>query len=179
MIRRSKNTDIARKTNERGLLRAVDARSPFAWFDEMDRWFDDFRREVETRLWGPLGAPTSRLASPADGMLARSPLVDVVDTGREFVVRAEVPGVAKEDLDVHVTSDGIDLRAESNRETEEKETDYYYRERAYSAFHRSAPFPDEVLPDQAEANLKDGVLEVRIPKKEATPRREPVKVRVN
>lgn len=178
MMRKTKDTDIARKTDERGLRRASDTRGPFAWFDEMDRWFDDFRQDFESRLWGSSGFPAlgSRTRS---GSQLRTPLVDLADTGREFVVQAEVPGAAKEDLEVSVTPDAIELRAESNRERDETEKDYRYRERIYSAFHRTLAFPDEVLPDKAQATLKDGVLEVRVPKKEPTARREPVKVRVN
>lgn len=179
MMRRAKNTNLKSKTDERGLQKASDWRSPFAWLEDMDRWFDEFRRDFEARLWGSPGLveATSPGLQGARGL--RSPLADLADTGREFVVRAEVPGVAKEDLDISVTPDGIELHAESKTEKEEKENDFFFRERSYRAFRRALSFPAEVLADEAEATLKDGVLEVRVPKKDPTPRREPVKVRVN
>ena len=173
MIRKTKGTDLATRTSDRTPVRALDLRSPFEWFDEMDRWLDDVRRSLEGRFWGPPWlVPTDRRTG------ARAPLVDLVDEGREFVLRAELPGVSKEDLDIRVSPYGVELRAETRREKEETEQDYYYRERAYRAFHRTIPLPEEVVADRTEAKLKDGVLEVRVPKKEPIPKREPVKVRV-
>ncbi len=108
----------------------------------------------------------------------QAPRVDLIDTGREYLVRADLPGVSKDDVELRATPDGIEIKAESKRQREEKEKGYYYRERSYSALQRTLPFPEEVLPDQAEASLKDGLLEVRIPKREPTPEKKPVKVRV-
>lgn len=147
--------------------------SPFAWFEDVDRWFDTFRRSFEDRFWG---SSLARLGETA--LDVREPAVDLIDKGSEFVVRAELPGVAKEDVDLTVTSDGIEIRAQVNRSLEEKEKNYYFQERTYRAFHRALSFPEEVKADLASANLKDGVLEVRIPKKEPTPVSKPVKVPV-
>lgn len=166
MLRKTKartdETDLARRNTG----------SPLAWFDEMDRWFDDFRRSFEERFLGPLAR------SGDSGLQVRQPLVDVIDRGSEFLVRAELPGVTKEDVDLNVTPDGIEIRAETNRSREEKEKDYSFQERTYQALHRVLSFPAEVNADLASASLKDGLLEVRIPKKEPTPDSRPVKVRV-
>src|SRR5437588_11941914 len=82
------------------------ATSPFAWFDEVDRWFDSFRRSFEDRFWGgPLARVTGREAP------VREPLVDLIDKGSEFAVRAELPGVAKADGDLAGDSDGSERRA--------------------------------------------------------------------
>jgi HSP20 family protein len=93
-------------------------------------------------------------------------------------VRAELPGVSKEDVDLKVTSDGIQIRAKADRSREEKEKDYYFQERTYQAYERALRLPEEVKADLASATLKDGVLEVRIPKKQPTPESKPVKVPV-
>ncbi len=172
MMRKTKKTDLASKHGENAPERALAPRGS-DWFAEMDRWFDDLRNEFEQRFWGPV-APFGREGALA----ARQPLVDLVDDGRAFVLTAELPGVKKEDLDIRVTPEGIEIGAETNREREETGKDYAYRERSYASFRRTLPFPEAVLADQAEAKLTDGVLEVRLPKKEPTPRREPVKVRV-
>src|SRR5207245_8231567 len=92
--------------------------------------------------------------------------------------RAQLRGVAKEDVDLTGRKEGIEIRAETNRSREEKEKNYEYRERTYQALHRVLSFPEEVKADLAVATLKDGVLEVRIPKKEPTPEPRPVKVPV-
>jgi len=147
--------------------------SPFAWLDDMDRWFDNFRRSFEDRFWGgPLAQWTD------SDLRVREPLVDLIDKGSEFVVRAELPGVSKEDVDLTVTADAIEIHAETNRSRKENEKNYQYRERTYQALHRVLSFPEEVKADLASATLKDGVLEVRVPKKEPTPEPKPVKVPV-
>ncbi len=147
-------------------------RSP-GLFREFDRWFDQFRAGLEDGFWTPrFGA----LTAPRPGI--RPALVDVKDTGKEIVVQAEVPGVNKDDLEINVTDDGLELKAEVQREREEKEQGYYFRERAQSGCYRLVPLPDRVIPDKADAELKDGVLTVRIPKKEPTEEKRPRKVRV-
>lgn len=172
MMRNGKDNEITPKADEAALERARGPDTPYEWFEELDRWFDDLRE-------GFFGNRLRGLVPWTDTALrVREPPVEMVDGGREFVVKAELPGVAKEDVDLNVTPDGIEIAAKTDREREEKEKDYYYTERTYSALHRVLPFPAEVLPDQAEASLKDGVLEVRVPKKEPTPERKPVKVRV-
>ena len=171
MMRKNKKTDLASTSGSRG--RSLVPRDASDWFTEMDRWFDDLRNGFEQKFWGPV-APFGR-----EGLLSsRQPLVDLADNGREFVLTAELPGVRKEDLDLRVTPDGIEIGAETQRDREETGEAYAYRERSYSSFRRVLPLPEEVLPDQVEAKLTDGVLEVRLPKKEPTPKREPVKVRV-
>ena len=173
MMRKTKKTDLASKSGESAAERSLAPRTTSDWFAEMDRWFDDLRNEFEQKFWGPI-APFGR-----EGVLAtRQPLVDLADNGREFVLTAELPGVKKEDLDLQVTPEGIEIGAETHQEREDRGKDYAYREREYSSFRRVLPFPEEVLPDQVEAKLTDGVLEVRLPKKEPTPKRDPVKVRV-
>lgn len=173
MMRKSKKTDLASKTDDRMKERARLPQTSADWFSQMDRWFNDLRDDYEQTFWGPL-TPFGR-----EGRLSsRHPLVDVVDNGRELVVTAQLPGVRKEDLDLQVTPAGIEIGAETRGEREENGKDYAYHERSYSSFRRVLPFPEEVVPDRAEARLTDGVLEVKLPKKEPTPKREARKVRV-
>lgn len=172
-MRKNKNSDLAAKPVE-DAPRTLAARAPWDWFQEMDRWFDELRTEFGTKFGGPL-APFGR----EDGRSVRTPLVDLADTGREYILTAELPGVKKEDLDLQVTPEGIDLAAQTSREREENGKDYAYRERSYESFRRRLAFPEEVLADKVEAKLKDGVLEVRLPKKAPTPAHEPLKVRVD
>ncbi len=173
MMRKRKNTDLASKPDDRTEERALLPRTSSDWFTEMDRWFDDLRTEFAQKFWGPI-APFG----PGDVLATRRPLVDLADNGREFILTAELPGVKKEDLDIQVTPEGIEIGAETHQEKQENGKDYAYRERSYASFRRVLPFPEEVLADRVEAKLADGVLEVRLPKKEPTARREPVKVRV-
>ncbi len=174
MMRKSKKTDLASKSGEKTEQRGLAAPTPSDWFAEMDRWFDDLRMEFEQKFWGPI--------APFGGervLESRRPLLDLADNGREFVLTAELPGVRKEDLNLQVTPEGIEIGAETRGEREENGTEYAYRERSYSSFRRVLPFPEEIVPEQVEAKLTDGVLEVKLPKKDPSPKRESVKVRVD
>src|SRR2546425_12272748 len=166
-----KSQQIQAKHGQASLARTTV--SPVAWLDDMDRWLDNFRRSLEDRFGG---GPLARWTD--SDVRVREPLVDLIDKGSEFVVRAELPGVSKEDVDLTVTADGIEIRAETNRSREKKDKNYEYRERTFQALHRVLSFPEEVKADRASATLKDGILEVRVPKKEPTPEPKPVKVPV-
>src|SRR6266571_8860787 len=146
MERKNKTTAAAKET---GLARKTP--SPFGWFEDLDRWFDNVRRTFENRFWGggPLGRWTGSDAP------VREPLVDLIDKGSEYIVRAEVPGVSKEDVDLSVTQDGIEIQAQTKRSREENEKDYHYSERTYQALQRFLSLPEEVKADPASATLKD------------------------
>jgi len=94
--------------------------------------------------------------------------LDLVDTGKEYKIVAEVPGVSKKDLEVNITPTGISICGETALETKEEDKGYIRRERSYSTICRNMAFPEEVNPDKAEATLKDGILEVRVGKKTPT-----------
>jgi HSP20 family protein len=107
---------------------------------DLDRWFGDFR--------------PARL----------QPQIDVVDTGETLTVAAELPGVAKEDLEVLVEGESLVLRGEKRQEYEGREEGCYHIERAFGRFERRIPLPDNVDPGRAQAEFENAVLRVRIPK---------------
>ena len=109
MERKTKTNAAAKETS---LARTTP--SPFAWFEDVDRWFDSFRRTFEDRFWG---GPLARWTGPDAPV--REPLVDLIDKRSEYVVHAELPGVSKEDVDLTVTSEGIEIRAQTNHSREE------------------------------------------------------------
>jgi len=125
---------------------------------DLDRVFDDF-----------FGRPVAR----QEGV--RAPTLDISETPDEVLVKAEMPGVDKKDLEVEVLPESLSLRAEMSEEKEEKAETYHRRERMWRRYERVVPLPAEVVTDQAKAVMKGGVLEVRMPKTErskaATPRK--------
>lgn len=96
--------------------------------------------------------------------LGDTPTVEVFEQGDDVVVRAEVPGVDPQDLDVRVTDRTVSLRGEIRRAAEEQRQGYYYGERRYGAFQRTVPLPVPVDADKAHARYQHGVLEIRIPR---------------
>jgi HSP20 family protein len=108
----------------------------------------------------------------------REATVDLVDEGNKFVVHAEMPGVAKDKIDVALTKDGIEISAETDVEKEDKEKNFVVRERVYSHIYKQLSFPEEVIPEKAESTFRDGLLEVSIPKKTIAPAPKKHKVTV-
>ncbi|MDI6840387.1 MAG: Hsp20/alpha crystallin family protein [bacterium] len=94
-----------------------------------------------------------------------APACDLIDRGDHLLLRAEVPGLKKEDLEISVDESSISLKGEIKKSTEEKGETYYRSERSYGSFSRSITFPTEIDSSKTDATLKDGILEVKLPKK--------------
>lgn len=118
-------------------------------------------------MLAPIG-PWIRPWSPFQLPDVREPSTDLVDAGKEYRVHAEIPGISKENLNITVAARGIEIEGEAKTDIEEENEGFVRRERSYSKVHRSLPVPEEVIPEKAEATLKDGLPEVRIPKKTPT-----------
>ena len=123
--------------------------TPFAELERIRREFDRLLEDVF-----PAGDKEQILAPP----------VDVYETDSEVVVKAELPGVKKEDIDITIKENAVHLKAERKEEREEKTENVYRVERFYGTIERIVPLPTEVKPEEAKAEYKDGVLEIRIPK---------------
>lgn len=141
-----------------------------ALLSDMDRLFDDFRSEWESAFMVPRAFAAEAI---------RQPLIDLTDNGKEYVVKAEIPGIKKEDLSIEVTENGIEISGETKVEQseEDKSAGYIRKERRYARFYRSLPLPDKVVADKTDAELKDGVLTVKLPKA-APPEKKTKKVQV-
>jgi len=94
------------------------------------------------------------------------PAVDVYDNANDIVITAELPGMDKKDMVVHVTGRFLTLKGERLSENEVKEDKYHRRERSYGKFERVFTLPAEVDPDKITADYKDGILKIHIPKPE-------------
>lgn len=92
------------------------------------------------------------------------PVVDVYDNDKDIVIKAELPGMDKKDMVVHVNGRFLTLKGERLSENEVKEDKYHRRERSYGKFHRVFTLPEEVDPDKITADYKDGILKIHIPK---------------
>lgn len=158
------------KTKSKAIAEAVPRRE-LTLFDEMDRVFDNLMRRGWHHGWmHPL-----REMWPEWGGLEEAfditPRVDVIDREEEILVRAEVPGVEKKDLDVELSGQVLTLKGERRHEEKEEKGTYYRAEIARGGFTRSIRLPEGVDLEQAKADFKDGVLEIHLPKTEKTERR--------
>jgi HSP20 family protein len=135
------------------------------WEREMERVFDDFLG----RRWGPVwGEPPIGLSMTA---------VDLYEEKGEIVAKTELPGVAKEDIQVNISDHLLTIKGEKKREEETKEKNFYRSERSYGSFSRSIELPTEVQAEKARATFKNGVLELHLPKTEEAKKKE-IKVKV-
>jgi HSP20 family protein len=107
----------------------------------------------------------------------REPAIEVYEEKDDVVVKAEIPGMKKENLEINISGTLLTIKGEKKQEEEVKKKGYYYSERSYGSFMRTIDLPKEVQIDKAYANFKDGVLEVRLPKTEEAKRKE-VKIKV-
>lgn len=150
----------------------VPAVRPLHPFEEMDRMF----ASLFPRGWMlPFAWERSPLAEVGIGPEARLPRVDVIDRDTEVVVRAEAPGVRKDELEVSLTGNTVTIKGQTAHEEKEEKGDYYRCEISRGSFSRTITLPAEVDAEKAAAEFHDGVLEVRLPKLEHT-RRRPLKV---
>jgi HSP20 family protein len=99
------------------------------------------------------------------------PRVDVIDREDEILVRAEVPGVDKKDLEVSLTDNAVTIKGSTRHEEKEEKGDFYRSEISRGSFSRTVALPGEVDGDKAKASFKDGVVEIAMPKLEASKRR--------
>jgi HSP20 family protein len=136
----------------------------------MDRMMDDFFGRRMRPWW-----PERWLSGEAEEITA--PAVDVYEEKDDIVVKAELPGMEKSDIEVNLSDSQLTLRGEKKKEEKIEEENYFRSERSYGAFVRSVQLPAEVQADKVKAAFKNGILEVRLPKTEEAKRKE-IKVKV-
>jgi HSP20 family protein len=130
-------------------------------FEEMERMMESFfpRGWMRPFLWErPF---MSELALPFEGKLPR---VDVIDRDEEVLVRAEVPGVDKKDLEISVSENTVTINGKTSHELKEEKGNYYRCEVSSGAFTRTVALPSDVDAGKAKTTFKDGILELTLPK---------------
>lgn len=134
-------------------------------FEEIERFFD----EVMRRPFSLFSSLMPRLRTETEVL---SPAVDIYEEGDDLVVKAELPGINKEDIEVKVTDDYITISGEKKKEEKVEKKDYYRYERSYGSFSRTFRLPIDVQTEKAKAKFENGVLEIRIPKTEEAKKKE-------
>jgi HSP20 family protein len=122
---------------------------------QMDRLFDEvFRRPFFSSLLSQKGSELEEPYFP----------VDIYEDKESVILKAEIPGIKKENLDIQLSVDSITISGQKSSEEKVEQRDYFRLERSYGSFTRRFQLPVEIQIDKARASFKDGVLEVRIPK---------------
>jgi len=131
---------------------------------EMDKAFDNFRKDLEKSF---TSFPSFSMPS-----LPKFPetTCDVVDEGKQFQVKVDVPGVKKNEISLNVTDNSLEISAEHKQEKEEKKKNYLRKERREVSHYRTIPLSEKVVSGKVKAKLTDGVLSVILPKSKPTPK---------
>jgi len=156
-------TEIARREN------APRTGSPFTFMrrfsEEMDRLFEDFG------FGQGLLAPGFERGLDQLETLAGSawaPQVEVLERDNGLIIRADLPGMTKDDIKVDIADNAVAIRGERKSEREEDEEGYYRSERTYGSFYRRIPLPRGAKPEAASADFRNGVLEITMPTSQTT-----------
>lgn len=133
---------------------------PFGGMLEPQRIFEDLWPTRQSLRWFPFEE------------MEWVPAIDMYEKDNNYLIKAELPGMKEEDVDVSVVGDRLVIKGEKKAETEVNEEDYYRNERSYGSFFRSMDIPPDADSDKIEASFENGVLVVTIPKtKEAKPKK--------
>lgn len=137
-------------------------------FEEMERLFEglmpaDWSRPIQWE-WPRM----ARMRMPFEGKL---PSIDIVDRESEILLRAELPGVDKKDLDITVSDDSVTIKGSTKQESKEEKGDYYRCEISQGSFARTIALPCAVSSEKGKASFKDGMLELVLPKTAPSKRR--------
>ena len=140
--------------------------SPSDFYKAFNDTFERFRRDFEDVLF-----PTywDRVMSLVPEM--RIPAVDLEDRENDFLLKVEMPGFKKEDIEIEVQDDSLTITGEVGWKYDKKAREYLCKERACKTFYRRVDLPEEIKVDGVTASLKEGILEINIPKKTAKQKR--------
>ena len=127
------------------------------WFD-IDRSIDNLRKEMEKAF----------SSFPSMSMPKMHTSCDVIDEGKQFRVKMDVPGIKKNEIKLDVTDNSIQISGEHKEEKEDKKKNYLKKERSQVSYYRTLPLSETVLPAKVKAKLSDGVLEITLPKAKPT-----------
>lgn len=138
---------------------------------DIDQMFEDFLGRRLRPLW-------PERWWPATGMEITTPTVDLYEEKDDIVVKVELPGLEKDNIEVDLTDNRLTIKGEKKKEEEVKKENYYRSERSYGSFIRTLELPRDVQADKIKAAFKNGVLEVRLPKTEEAKKKE-TKVKID
>jgi HSP20 family protein len=166
-----KNKLVVRPSQDRGEITGM---QPVDIWSEMDRMFDNFRTNFDDLFW-PWGTRTQPITTMAE---RRTPPMDIADMGDHYEMRLEMPGIPKDKINIEVTQNTIEVSAQYEENKEDKDKNWLRKERNSMSFYRALELPEELKTTNVDAELKEGVLRVKLPKVEPKPEHKPKKVQI-
>ena len=173
-IKKSAKTDVTSKKNEVSVSKkkkntnvtpsrkvtTLPPATPLNLWQAFDNTFERFRDDFENLLFPQNWFDTFSITPQV-----RVPAVDLEDQEKQYMLKAEMPGFKKEDIEIEVEENSVIITGEAGWKYDKKEQEYICKERACQSFYRIVDLPEEVKVEEVTANLADGVLEITLPKK--------------
>lgn len=132
-----------------------------SWLD-IDKSIENLRKDMEKAF---ASFPSVHL--PSMPKMAQTSC-DLIDEGKQFRVKMDVPGVKKDEINLEVTDNALEISAEHKEESEEKKKNYLRKERSHVSYYRTLPLSENVVASKVKAKLTDGVLDITLPKSKPT-----------
>lgn len=129
-----------------------------SWMD-IDKSIDNLKKEMEKAFTSFPSISMPKLPHSS---------CDIIDEGKQFRIKMDVPGVKKNEVNLNVTENSVEISAEHKEESEEKKKNYLKKERSHVSFYRTLPLSEKVVSGQVKAKLTDGVLDITLPKAKPT-----------
>ena len=124
----------------------------------------EFQSEIDSLFDHFFDLTAANDFAPWEKLIFRSPAVDMEETDKEIIVKAEMPGLEPKDFQISLTDNMLTIKGEKQEEKTEEKKNYHMVERHHSSFYRSIPLPSEVKGDKVEANYSKGIIEIKLPK---------------
>lgn len=142
----------------------ITTRRPFDLWTDIDQLFDNFRSDFDDIFWpwgerGPMTTVTPK----------RTPPMNVADMGDHYEMKLEMPGIPKDKINIEVTPNSVEVKADYDENKEEKGKNWLRRECSSMSYYRALELPEEIKTDEVEAELKKGILKLNLPKIEPKP----------
>ena len=169
-IRKNKKNEIIERKPKKA---DITTRAQYDLWRDMDNLFDSFRSGFDDLFW-----PWAESSDITTYSQKRTPPMNVADLGDHYEMRLEMPGIPKNNVDIQVTQNGVEIKAECDETKEEKGKNWLRRECSGMSFYRAVELPEELKTDSVDAELKDGVLIVSLPKLEPKPVQKAKKVQI-
>ena len=163
---------------EKAKEKETKAVTPWRPFTDLGRWDRDMERVMEDFFGRRMKPWLPERWFKTEDLDFTAPAVDLFEEKDDIVVKAELPGIEKDNIEVNLTDHHLTIKGEKKKEEEVKEENYYRSERSYGSFLRTLELPVDVRADKVKATFKNGILEVRLPKTEEAKTKE-VKVKVD
>lgn len=170
-IRKEKKNVLAIRPSDKG--EEIMTRRPFDLWTDIDRMFDNFRSDFTNLYW-----PWSQRNELSALIPTKTPPMDLADLGDRYEMHLEIPGMPKDKINIQVKPNSIEISADHGESKEDKGKNWLRHERSSTRYYRSLEFPEEVKSDNVNAEMKNGVLTVMLPKVKPKPEQKSKKVSI-